>query len=238
MAFLNKLKDIFSFGNVLYYPGCLTKFAAPDLEKNYKQILDMMNIDYIEIPDFYCCGSPVIKAGYDADFQNLIDKNAEVFRKYSIKKIITGCPSCSVIFKKYYDIRVEHIIITIAKNLDKIKARHEGDITYHDPCHLGRKGNIYNAPRKILTHLGFNLVEMKDNKENSMCCGAGGGLKSNAPKLSNKIAKLRLKQVKTKKLVTTCAMCYLHLKENAKGIEVMELSQLLVKNGKTTKKTP
>jgi len=229
MGIFNKIKEIFTFGNILYYPGCLTRFAVPELEKKYKKILDRIGIDYIEIPEFYCCGSPVLNAGYDADFQNLIEKNRKVFKKYSIKKIITGCPSCHYIFKKFYNIKVEHILKTISDNLDKIPTDYDEEITYHDPCHLGRKSGMYEMPRQILEKMGFTLVEMKDNREHSLCCGAGGGLRTNAPKLSNKIAKIRLKQVKTKKLVTTCALCYRHLKDNAKGIEVYELAQLIEK---------
>jgi len=47
--------------------------------------------------------------------------------------------------------------------------------TYHDPCYLGRFNRGYEAPRKIVELLGVNLSEMPRNRENSYCCGAGGG---------------------------------------------------------------
>ena len=48
-------------------------------------------------------------------------------------------------------------------------------VTYHDPCHLGRMNDEYDAPRRIIERLGCTLVQMPRNRENSFCCGAGGG---------------------------------------------------------------
>jgi Fe-S oxidoreductase len=224
---LKRLFELFKFGNTLYYAGCLTKFAAPELEENYKKILVKLGIDFITTPEFNCCGSPVLNAGYEKDFKQLVNKNREIFNKYSIKRIITNCPACYNILKEEYSINVEHISQTLFRKLRKIKPIYKGEITYHDPCHLGRYADIYNEPRKVLEKLGFRVVEMEDTKEKALCCGGGAGLKTNYPELANKIAKKRIGQCKTKKLVTVCPLCYKHLKENAKGTDVFELSELL-----------
>lgn len=230
-------------GNILYYPGCLTKFVAKDLKEKYKKILRDLGIDFIELKEIEkCCGSPALKAGYIEDFKKLAEKNFKIFKEHSVKKIITNCPACFMILKKYYkevlgekwDIGVEHITQTIKSKLKSQKSKLQPktqnlNITFHDPCHLGRQMGVYDEPREVIKSLGYEISEMELNRLESFCCGGGGGVKSNEPELANKIAQDRIKQAKkteAKILCTACPLCYLHLKENAKDVEVKELSEL------------
>lgn len=226
-------------GNILYYPGCLTKFVARDLQENYKKILNKIGIDFIMLKDFEaCCGNPLINAGHEKEAKEIAEKNLKLFKERGVKKIITSCPACFHMFNTTYpklltkwDIKAEHITQTIAKAIreNKIKAKNiDTSITYHDPCHLGRYEGIYEEPREIVKNFG-ELKEMKLSKNYSFCCGGGSGVKSNQPELSNSIAKERIrmaKETKAKILCTSCPMCYLNLKENSTGINVKELSQL------------
>jgi heterodisulfide reductase subunit D len=219
--------------NTLYYPGCLTKYSEPFIQENYEKLLKKLEIDYILLKEQeLCCGSPALRAGYKQDFNDIKKKNLELFRQYGVARIITNCPACYHMLKTEYGLNVEHITQTVMKNLSRFdKDRFKGErITYHDPCHLGRYSDIYDEPRKILEYLGFEVVELRDNREKSLCCGGGGGLRGYNLEVARKIAKLRLKGVKTKKIITPCPMCYSHLKESAKdtGIEVLEFSEVLV----------
>ncbi len=225
MGFFNRLFA----RNILYYPGCLTKFVLEDIMNNYRNILDQINIDFITLKEKeVCCGSPVLNAGYEQDFDELKRKNLQLFDEHGVKKIIVNCPACYHIFSKHYNFKVEHITQTILKKIDYFDMRFNEKITYHDPCHLGRYSDIYGEPRKILKKIGFKVVELEKNKQDSLCCGGGGGLKANYSGMANKIAKNILKNVKTKKLITTCPMCYAHFKENAKDVEILELSEVLI----------
>ena len=226
--------------NVLYYPGCLIGQYAKDLNENYKIILNKLGINFIQLEEFVCCGSPVLNAGYKAEYEELKEKNIQLFDKYGIGTIITPCPACFKMLTQDYKlsaegIEVKHITQVLAENLHKIKdifKKEKGmpEITYHDPCHLGRHCGIYDEPRKVIMAAGFKLKEFRKSKGDAECCGAGGGVKANFPETANKISQKRIRDCKTKLLVTTCPLCYLHLKETAdaeKKVDVMELSQLM-----------
>ncbi len=217
-------------GNTLYFPGCITKYKLDWISRNYEEILRKIGISFITLPDIEnCCGIPAYNAGYREDFFTLVNKNEEVLKNQGITKIITNCPSCMNALNKHYSIRAEHITETISKNLDKLQKKHEGKIAYHDPCELGRKAGTYKEPRKILQELGFEVVEMNSNHLHAMCCGAGGGMGMNAPTVAGKVAKARLREAPVKRIVTTCPLCYMHLKEHAPDdFQVIEMSELLV----------
>lgn len=227
------LKRIFGklmAGNTLYYPGCLTKFVLKDIEENYKKILKELKIEFVMLRDEeFCCGSPVINAGYEKEYKELVEKNRGMLKKYGIGRIITNCPACYKMLKENYpETKVEHATQVIWNNIKKLKLKSfNEDITYHDSCHLGRHSGIYEEPRYILEASGFNIIELKNNRENSMCCGGGGGLRTNAPNTSKKIAKMLMEEVKTKKVITACPLCYAQLKEDSGSKEVLELSQVL-----------
>lgn len=225
-----KLLDKITRGNTLYYPGCLTHFVLPEIEENYQKILRQIGIDFIFLPEFNCCGSPVLNAGYQGDFETLKGKNTNFFRRYGVSKIITNCPACYRVLADYEagGLKVEHMIQVVDKKIDRISAKHTGDITYHDPCHLGRQSGIFEEPRHILRSVGFKVVELRFCKDESMCCGGGAGLKTNYPNISDEIAKMILEKVQTEKLVTPCPLCYKHLRDNSDGIEVLEFSEVLV----------
>jgi Fe-S oxidoreductase len=236
-----KFLDKIFGGNILYYPGCLTKFVAKDLKEKYEKILRKIGIDFIELSELEkCCGSPALKAGYLEDFKKAAEENLKIFKEHSIKKIITNCPACAMTFKIEYpkvlgekwDIEVLHIsqVLDQAIKEGKIKQKEDkGKITFHDPCHLGRGLEIFEEPREVIESQGYEILEMELSKNESFCCGAGGGVKSNEPELANKIGEERIEQAKktgAKILCTNCPLCYLHLKENAKEIEVKELIEL------------
>lgn len=237
MKFFKKIKDLFEKQNTLYYPGCITKFVYKKLYENYKKLLNKAGVDFIELKELEkCCGSPVINAGYRKDYNDLINHNRKVFQEAGVKKVVTNCPACYKTLKEAYpDLIIEHASVTLFNALNKKKIRFRElkneKVTYHDPCHLGRHSGVYEEPRALIKAIGYKIEEMNDNREDSLCCGAGAGMQNNTPKVANKVANLRLKQASNtsvKKLITACPMCYHHLKKHAKNIEVIELSEVLV----------
>ncbi len=115
----------------------------------------------------------------------LAEHNASLFEKYGFDRIVTISPHCYHTFKNdkpYTDIglNVQHytqLVSEAIKNgrLRPIKAIKK-KVTYHDPCFLGKRSDIYDEPREILKAIpGLELVEMERSRENSFCCGGGAG---------------------------------------------------------------
>ena len=110
------------------------------------------------------------------------DNKLNLLNTYNVKRIVTACPHCFNTIKNEYptlggEYEVQHHSEFLEEliNDGKIQIKKSKEkITYHDSCYLGRANNIYSAPRKVIDSLKSDLIEMKRNKQNGLCCGAGG----------------------------------------------------------------
>jgi heterodisulfide reductase subunit D len=147
--------------------------------------------------------------------------------------MITSCAGCFKTIKHDYpktgklNFEVKHtlefIIDLIESGKLKLKNEVKMKVTYHDPCHLGRHSSVYDAPRKLLNLIpGVELIEMERTRENSRCCGAGGGLKSGYPDIQNKISQTRIKEAEATgatELVSACPFCYQGLQVGIQALD-------------------
>ncbi|MDE2417495.1 MAG: (Fe-S)-binding protein [Burkholderiales bacterium] len=105
---------------------------------------------------------------------------------------------------------------------DRIRVKKIGEsATFHDPCQIVRRGGLEAAARRVLTALGFDLVELKDHGVTGFCCGGGGGVVSNprATPLRHKVFEMKKQQVEAtgaKHFVTSCGQCRITLEMGAK----------------------
>ncbi|MGD9197313.1 MAG: (Fe-S)-binding protein, partial [Desulfobacterales bacterium] len=215
---------------VLYFSGCYLSYD-PRLKKvaaATAQILNKAGVDFgILGTQESCCGESIRKTGDEALFKRLAKENIKTFVDNGVKKILVSSPHCYHTFiKEYPEFRVNfevvHISQYICELIDagrlELSKAYGKKVTYHDPCYLGRHNGVYDEPRDVLKKIpGLELSEMPEARENSLCCGGGGGrIWMETPK-EERFSDLRLEQatgVGAEVLATCCPYCISHFEES------------------------
>ena len=118
-----------------------------------------------------------------------------------------------------------------------INSEYQKILTYHDPCHLGRHVGMYKTPREVYNKIpGIKLVEMRRNRENAWCCGAGGGVKIGYPEWALEVSKERLEEAKetgATVVSSTCPFCRTNLSDANENynfdMDVLDLMEIIDK---------
>ncbi|MHA1380106.1 MAG: (Fe-S)-binding protein [Candidatus Helarchaeota archaeon] len=230
--------------DILYFVGCTSSYREKELAKATLEILKKLEVDFTVSKDEWCCGSPLIRTGQAEDAKKLIEHNIEQFKKMEIKKIVTSCAGCyRTLTKDYPDLKeigieVQHISDFLLKQIkdNKLPLKEiPTKVTYHDPCHIGRHSGIYDSPRDVIKSIpGIELIEMKRNRENAWCCGAGGGVKSSFKDWAVDISVERIKEAEETEaeiLLSSCPFCRRNLndaiKKSGSTIKMMDIVEFL-----------
>jgi Fe-S oxidoreductase len=202
-----------------------------------------------------CNGEPVKRLGDEYTFSEIARSNVEQLNALKFKKIVTHCPHCfNTIkndFKEYgghYEV-LHHSQLLSKLHTDgilKLPGSVRKEVTFHDPCFLGRHNGEYEAPRKLLEAVaGLRLSEMEYSKETSSCCGMGGGNMWYESKGGTAMVEKRLADVAqsgAKTLVTGCSFCMINFKgafknlEATKDLEVLDIAQTIQMAMETSEK--
>jgi len=184
-------------------------------------------------------GHEVRRFGEEMLFQDLRDQNTDAILNSGVARIITSDPHAYNALKKDYPESYEVFHYTqLLQGLIKsgklnISKGFNAKVTYHDPGYLGGHSGVYDEPRQVLQGLpGLELIEMPASRENSLCCGGGGGrIWMETPK-EERFSDLRVQQAAetgAEVLVTSCPYCITNFEESRLGLEgedVLEIKDL------------
>ena len=237
----------------LYYVGCAGSYDASNQKvvRDTVSLLKKAGVSFAVMGKTEKCnGDPIRRFGDEYSFYEIAIENIANMRQYTFDKVVTHCPHClHTIGKEYAKFddgafeTVHHTeLLSELLRSGKLKALKEvaGELTFHDPCYLGRHHGEYNAPRDILTSIpGVKLKEMAKNKDKALCCGMGGGNMWYELPEGHHLAHNRLEQIgetQAPKLATSCSYCMINF-NSSKGtvkqteeLQVEDVASILAKS--------
>lgn len=220
----------------VFYLGCSLSYIYTDLAKT--GLLD-------KLPAIggmkYCCGSYTSYLFGEKEAKIKGQKLLSNLKNIGVKKMITFCPECDNMLKNVYPSLIDSFDIQIITIIDYLLDKYQSGqieflnpipqkVTFHDACGW-RKLNpqIYESPRKLLRAMGAQVVEMKHNRQKSMCCGTP--LAARNSRSASAIAEKRVLEAKAtgaQALVVSCTGCFSLAGKAAKhGLETYHITELV-----------
>ncbi|MGU3432684.1 heterodisulfide reductase-related iron-sulfur binding cluster [Actinomycetes bacterium M1A6_2h] len=250
--------DSFEDYEYLFWVGCAGAYEdrAKRTTKAVAELLATAGVKFMVLgADETCTGDSARRAGNEFLFQQLAMQNIETLNAVfegtpeNKRKIVVTCAHCfNALGNEYPQVGGKYEVVhhtqllnrlVRAKKLIPVAAVQE-DVTYHDPCFLGRHNKVYDAPRELMAASGSTLKEMPRHGERSMCCGAGGARMWMEEKIGKRINIDRVDEalsMSPKKIATGCPFCRVMLSDGVTArqeadapdaVEVIDVSQMLL----------
>ncbi|WP_280233898.1 (Fe-S)-binding protein [Nocardia cyriacigeorgica] len=250
--------DSFDGYDYLFWVGCAGAYEdrAKKTTKAVAELLATAGVKFMVLgQEETCTGDSARRAGNEFLFQQLAQQNIElldsVFEgvEQKRKKIVVTCAHCfNALNNEYPQVGGTYEVVHHTQLLNRLVRQKQlvpvasvsQNVTYHDPCYLGRHNKVYNAPRELMEASGSNLVEMPRHGERSMCCGAGGARMWMEEQLGKRINIDRVDEALTTnpaKIATGCPFCRVMLTDGVtarqedgkgEGVEVVDVAQLML----------
>ncbi|MDA0566995.1 (Fe-S)-binding protein [Streptomonospora sp. S1-112] len=240
----------------LFWVGCAGALEdrAKRTTKAIAELLHIAGVKFAVLGGMEACsGDPARRLGMEYVFQMLAQQNVETLNEAGVKRIVASCPHCFNTLGNEYpalggDYEVVHHSQLLARLVEEGRLTPvqpiEENITYHDPCFLGRHNKVYTPPRDIMAQVpGIKTQEMHRHKERGFCCGAGGARMWMEERIGKRINTERVDEALTTNpdtVSTACPFCQVMLgdainEKKAAGeaketLEVVDVSQLLLRS--------
>ncbi|ROS41379.1 (Fe-S)-binding protein [Amycolatopsis thermoflava] len=243
----------------LFWVGCAGAFEdrAKKTTRAVAELLHIAGVKYTVLgPEESCTGDPARRAGNEFLFQMLAQQNVEVLnsvfegREAGSRKIVATCAHCfNTLANEYPELGGQFEVVHHTQLLNRLVREKRlvpvapiaDDVTYHDPCYLGRHNKVYEAPRELVGASGAQFREMPRHGDRSMCCGAGGARMWMEEKIGKRINIERVDEAlgtAPSKIATGCPFCRVMLTDGvtarqndgkaSEKVEVVDVSQLLL----------
>lgn len=240
----------------LYWVGCAAAFdeRGQRVARAIATVLARAGVDFAILGDEESCtGDAARRIGDELLFTSCAERVIATFSRYEFGSIVTGCAHCFNSLKNEYPgmggrYRVIHhseLLRDLIRD-DRLRARNDvgATATFHDPCYLGRYNGRYGASREVLRAIpGLRLVEMARSREQSSCCGAGGGQNWTQEIAGGRISHARADQASATGagiVATACSFCAPMLKDGlavrapqggAQVLDIAEIVELATRTG-------
>lgn len=243
----------------LFWVGCAGAFEdrAKKTTRAVAELLHIAGVKYTVLgSEETCTGDPARRAGNEFLFQMLAQENVEVLnsvfegRERQSRKVVVTCAHCfNTLANEYPELGGQFDVVHHTQLLNRlVREKHltpvapiAEDVTYHDPCYLGRHNKVYDAPRELVESSGATLREMPRHSDRSMCCGAGGARMWMEEKIGKCINIERVDEAlgtAPTKIATGCPFCRVMLTDGvtarkadglaSENVEVIDVAQLLL----------
>ena len=174
--------------DILYWTGCAVNYdpRAQLTARALVKVLNAAGVNFAVLGEQEnCTGDVARRAGKEDLYFELATGNVETLNEVNPKRIVVTCPHCfHNIGKEYGQFGGNYEVVHHTEFIEELMAagkvpasaspKKMSNVTFHDPCYLGRHNDVVEAPRNVLGLVTENLIEMPRNKKKSFCCGAGG----------------------------------------------------------------
>ena len=252
--------DSFDGYEYLFWVGCAGAFEdrAKKTTKAVAELLSIAGVKYLVLgAEETCNGDSARRSGNEFLFQQLAAQAVEtlngVFEGVETvdRKIVVTCPHCfNTIGREYRQLGANFTVLHHTQLLNRLVRDKKlvpvspmnADVTYHDPCYLGRHNKVYEAPRELIGASGVTLKEMPRHAETGLCCGAGGARMWMEEHIGKRVNHERVDEAlmtvsNGAKIATGCPFCRVMMTDGltdrqesgkGEGVEVLDVAQLLL----------
>ena len=252
--------DSFDGYEYLFWVGCAGAYddKAKKTTKAVAELLAIAGVKYLVLGTGETCnGDSARRSGNEFLFQQLAQQAVEtldgLFEGVETvdRKIVVTCPHCfNTLGREYKQLGANYSVLHHTQLLNRLVRDKKlvpvspvsEDITYHDPCFLGRHNKVYEAPRELITASGAKLAEMPRHADRSFCCGAGGARMWMEEHIGKRINHDRVDEALATgatTVATACPFCRVMITDGVndrqeaagrEGVDVRDVSQLLLES--------